>query len=201
MSGRARAARAIIRSSRRRRMSSSRRRRHAPRSSSSRPWGSIRAVVAVTLHSRLPHRRSGLRQRLRPSGDVRAARRARAGRGGAHRWRTIGHTCPGRAARPSGRRSRVGRVGAQRRGHSKSRLHAAEKDARCRDGDHRACLRRAASLHLFHGHFTGRTGGADGGAAVPRRLRRGLGESADYEVVARWNRRREELSAFHQTPH
>ena len=77
----------------------------------------------------------------------------------------------GRRAAASRRRG-AGRLGAQRRGDSQPRLHAAEEDARRRDGAHPARLRRAAALQLFHRHLPGRPRGADGGAALPRRLRR-----------------------------
>ena len=104
-----------------------------------------------------------LRQRLGTSSLARPARRSAAGR----RSRSRG----------------VGRVGAQRRGGSQSRLPAAEEDARCGDGDRPARLRRAAALHLLHGHVPGRTRGADGRAALPRRLRRRHRQRADRQLL------------------
>ena len=74
-------------------------------------------------------------------------------------------------------------MGAQRRGHRQSRLHAAQEDARCGHGSDAEGLRRAPAIQLLHRKLTGRPRVAYGGAALPGRLRRYRRRGPDRQLL------------------
>ena len=116
-------------------------------------------------------------KRLRPS-DRRIRRtwwaRRISGRRGSERrtcaWRSqrrrTGTSCGQRSGRAESRR----RLGAERRSHQESRLHANEKDARRRDGADRTDVRLQAEVQLLRRVFPGRPRSVDRGRALPERL-------------------------------